>query len=148
MKEPNEKARSYEHYAILLIALLGFPVAVVLGRYLEPDARGVGTHEQLGFEPCWMMAELDLPCPGCGVTTSVSLASRGDLWGSFANQPFGFLLVVLSLAAFLWAVVSALRGRDLWLGLAKLRFWTWAAPLGFALLVSWAYKVARIRGWF
>lgn len=145
--ESPRPRRSFEHFAILVLAVASVVGLVVLGLLVEPDERGFGTHERLGLEPCWMMETLDLPCPGCGVTTSLSLASRGRLGASLRNQPLGFLLAALSLVAAVWAVRGALRGRDLWTDLSCLRFWTWAGPLGLAVAVAWAYKIARVRGW-
>jgi hypothetical protein len=125
----------------LLVVLVGF--ALTLG----PDERGFGTHEKLGMQPCLTMKLWTLPCPGCGVTTSLALAARGELGASFANQPFGFLLA-LALAAFvLWAPIAHLRGRDLWHDLLRVRFGLWGPILVLLLVLSWLYKIALVRGW-
>ena len=54
-----------------------------------------------------------IPCPGCGVTTSVALAAHGELWKSFVNQPFGCALAMGAAAFALWAAWAHVAGRDL-----------------------------------
>ncbi|NBO19844.1 MAG: DUF2752 domain-containing protein, partial [Proteobacteria bacterium] len=53
-------------YARELSATLGLSNV----RWLTPDARGLGTHEQLGLPPCGFYLWYGLPCPSCGMTTS------------------------------------------------------------------------------
>ncbi|MBX3451840.1 MAG: DUF2752 domain-containing protein [Planctomycetaceae bacterium] len=59
---------------------------------LEPDARGFGTHQQLGFPGCTLRTLFGIPCPGCGVTTSLALFARGRFVESAIVQPAGFAL--------------------------------------------------------
>ena len=71
------------------------------------------------------------------------------------TQPFG--VVLLCVAAVLF--VRGLRGARVDHGSADgvqlaqaanrwpRALWRWAAPLGVLLLLSWAYKVARVQGW-
>jgi len=141
--EPPRPRRSFEHYAILVLAVGSLAGVLALGFLVEPDPRGFGTHEKLGLAPCWLMERFGVPCPGCGVTTSLALAGHGHLLASFVNQPFGFLLAVLSLVAAVWAVLGSLRGQDLWADLSRRRFWNWATPLAAALIAAWAYKLSR-----
>jgi hypothetical protein len=90
----------------------------------------------------------NVPCPGCGVTTSVALAARGRLLASFENQPFG-LLVALFLAGFaVWAPVAHILGRDLWQDLLSVRADRWGPILILIALLAWVYKLALVRGWF
>jgi hypothetical protein len=149
LSEPARRPapRSFEHRAILTLALGALAAFVALGLWLEPDPRGFGTHEQLGFDTCWMVARLGVPCPGCGVTTAVALAARGELGASVATQPFGTLLAVLCVLTGGWALAGALRGRDLWQELARLPVRQSTAALLLALGGAWAYKIARMRGW-
>ena len=73
--------RSKEHWIVLALAWLALGGAFLLGRFLEPDPRGFGTHEQLGFRACLPVELWNVPCPGCGVTTAVTLAVHGELAG-------------------------------------------------------------------
>jgi len=120
---------------------------VVLGVFVPPDPRGYGTHEMLGMRPCMPMELWNVPCPGCGVTTSVTHAATGDLLGSLRVQPFGFLLVVGLVAFVLWAWIGHFRGRDLWDRLQEFRWSRWASILGALMALAWIYKTAVVRGW-
>jgi hypothetical protein len=64
----------------------------------------------LVFNPCGFRTNTGLPCPGCGMTTSVLAFARGRIWLSFYTQPasaFGCLmLVVIAVLASLIAVVG------------------------------------------
>ena len=112
---------------------------------LVADARGVGTHEQLGMRPCMSMDQWNVPCPGCGVTTSVTMATQGDMLGAISNQPFGFVVWLLALGYIGWAVIGHLRGRDLWADLNAWRFVPWLWSVGTVAGVSWVYKIWIVR---
>lgn len=132
---------------LLALAPLVLASLVAARFWLEPDGRGVGTHERLGLAPCLPMELWNFPCPGCGVTTSVTLAAHGRLLDSLRNQPFGFLVAV-GLAAFvLLAPLVHLRGRDLWRELLEVRLARWFPVLATLLVLSWLYKVSLVRGW-
>lgn len=139
--------RSSEHRVLLALAL-ALPVGLVaLGLFLDPDPRGWGTHEQLGFQPCFPMSHWNVPCPGCGVTTAVSLAVHGRPLASLRTQPFG--VVVLATAALVAVGALALhrRGRDLSEALPRLPWRRLVLVLGGLMLVAWLYKLAAVRGW-
>ena len=90
-----------------LLLILPFS-GVIVARFLTPDPRGLGTHQQLGLPPCSMRVLFNLPCPGCGMTTSWSLFSRGNFNDSIQTNTGGFLLACLatvSLAIGLHAIV-------------------------------------------
>jgi hypothetical protein len=72
-------------------------MAAGVSAYLSPDARGLGTHEQLYLPPCSMPAVLGIPCPLCGMTTAFALAARGRFAEAFFCQPVG-LLAALAVA--------------------------------------------------
>lgn len=83
-----------------------------LGWRARPDPRGFGTHEQLGLAPCRAMDWFGVPCPGCGVTTSVAHAAHGDLVASFVTQPFGLLVAAAIPLGAAAMCATALRGGD------------------------------------
>jgi len=145
--DPEPVRRSREHGIVLALALLAPLVLLTFGRALRPDPRGWGTHQQLGFGPCWPMAHWNLPCPGCGVTTAVSLAVHGQAFASLHTQPLGLVLLLTTLVVAAWALGSHLNGRDLARELARLnRPPVWLAVVSVTLL-AWLYKVALVRGW-
>lgn len=140
----GETRRTAEHYLLLGAAALAIVGVVTLSLLVEPDPRGFGTHEQLGMSPCRTMEVLGVPCPGCGVTTSVSLLWHGEPWGSFLNQPFGFLMGLLVPLTALLAIYRHLRGADLYADALKLG---WGKPLmGLAsvMVMAWIYKVIQL----
>lgn len=133
--------RSPLHWVVLAAAaaaLLGFAVLATL---VEPAPEGHGTHEQLGLPPCSTMELFGVPCPGCGVTTSVALATRGQIADSFLTQPFGLLLAALGVFLIPWALVGLLRGRDLGQDLARLARKPVLIPLGLYFVGAWLYKL-------
>lgn len=117
---------------------------VVLGAFVSPDERGFGTHEKLGLPPCGILKVTGIPCPGCGVTTSVSLAASGQFADSFVNQPFGLFFALSSAAFALFAFWTHFRGKDLYEIVRKLRFRRWGIAIGIAMGVSWIYKVIQV----
>jgi hypothetical protein len=96
---------------LVLTSLALVVLFVVMNVLTEPDARGHGTHEQLGMAPCSWPILYDKPCPTCGVTTSVSWLSHGRPFKSFMTQPFGFALGVFGLW-WIFASVQAIRRRE------------------------------------
>jgi len=140
--------RSREHWVVLGVAVLTILGFLALGILFTPDERGHGTHQQLGLQPCFPAEMWNIPCPGCGVTTSMTLATHGHLWQAIVNQPFGFVVWLAFLAFALWAPIAHFCGRDLWIDIHRLPYGPilrWLLP--FAAL-AWVYKLAMMRGWF
>ncbi len=81
--------------------------------FLSPHSSGHGTHMQLGLPPCPSVLVWDRPCPGCGLTTSVSAAVRADFGLAWKAHPFGLLLYVVFTAYALAGFAGWLRGRRL-----------------------------------
>ena len=107
---------------------------------VAPDARGHGTHEQLGMAACEWPRVYDMPCPTCGCTTAATQVVHGDLVGAFVTQPFGAALALLGLLAGVHALSCLLRGRSFVDVLVRLPFW-WIFGGMFALLwAAWGYK--------
>lgn len=59
--------------------------------WLEPAARGYGTHMQLGLPPCAFLQLTHLPCPSCGLTTCFAWAIRLNFRNALRANPFGIL---------------------------------------------------------
>jgi len=114
---------------------------IVLGTFISPDDRGYGTHEKLGLPACAMMEITGIPCPGCGVTTSVALAANGRFLDSFINQPFGLLCAIGGVIFALWAFWSHVRGRDIYATVREFRLGRWSLWLGVAMAIAWVYKI-------
>jgi Protein of unknown function (DUF2752) len=132
--------RGTPHWLILLGFWGATATMVLLALVAKPDERGFGTHEQLGLPPCRMMAWTDVPCPGCGVTTSVTLASQGQFVESFLVQPFGLLTAIALPLLALWALFVHRRGADLYEVIARHRAGWVKVTLGL-MGAAWVYKL-------
>jgi len=143
--EPARPTRSREHRLVLVCAL-ALPMALfALGRFLTPDPRGWGTHEQLGFRPCLPMRLWNFPCPGCGVTTSIALVAHGRPLAALRTQPFGLVVLASGFLAAAWALRGHLSGRDLHAELARLSWRRVGSCLATLALLAWIYKLAVVR---
>ena len=79
---------------------------------LHPDPHLHGTHTQLGLPPCLCVVLFGRPCPGCGMTTSITNLVHGHFIDAFRAHPFGplmYLLYTASAFAALWAWVGLRR---------------------------------------
>jgi hypothetical protein len=139
--------KPWEHWIVLGVALGGVAALVVLGVFVDPDPRGFGTHERLGLPACKPMEWWGVPCPGCGVTTSLALVAHGHPWSSIVNQPFGFAFAFVLVAFAAWALVQAFRGRDLSKAVNELRVGRLVMWLALLMAASWIYKLVLVRHW-
>ena len=139
--------RSQEHWILLISAVAALLLLVVLALWIHPDPRGFGTHEQLGLPACRMMEWTGIPCPGCGVTTSVALFAHAQFLASFHNQPFGFLIALAIPLYAAWALASHFRGRDLGGDMQILRIRAFVIAVIAAIALGWLYKIAMVKGW-
>lgn len=127
----------------LVAALLAMAVLAVIGiaRWLTPDPRGFGTHEQLGLPPCVSERFLGFPCPFCGMTTSFSLMAHARPEEAFYTQPAGAAAFLVALVLMSGGIVTACAG---YLPTAVRRSVVSRPATFFAilvLLVSWVYKL-------
>jgi len=141
------RGRSLEHWLVLLVSVAAPIGLVALSRVLVPDPRGWGTHEQLGFRPCLPLELWRVPCPGCGVTTAVTLALRGEPLESLRVQPMGLVVIATALWAAVWATSHHFRGHDLFVALHALPWKILGSLLGGLAGAAWLYKIALVRGW-
>jgi len=86
-------------------------VLLVVARNLEPDPRGYGTHQQLGFTPCYFHEWTGHPCPTCGMTTAWSHALRGNIAPALEANLGGVLLAACTAIGVPWLLISAAVGR-------------------------------------
>ena len=140
------KERGPEHWMLLAAAALALAGFLTFGLFVEPSVDGHGTHEKLGLPPCMTMEVLGIPCPGCGVTTSVALASRGRLAESFTNQPFGLFVAFVGVLLVPWAVAGHLRGRNLWVEFRRLVGKRALLACSLLLLAAWVWKLYLVLG--
>jgi hypothetical protein len=127
---------------------LASSACLIVARMLQPSSRGVGTHEQLGLPPCVFLHLTGIPCPSCGLTTSVAHAARFHFYESITTQPFGIVIFIsaalcIPLSIFLW------RRRIPWSRLKSSLGGNLVIYLTIALFIlSWLYKIAAMKGLF
>jgi hypothetical protein len=126
--------------AILAAGVIG------IAAWLHPAERGLGTHQQLLAGPCGWIANFDLPCPTCGMTTAFAHAADGHLVASFLSQPAGFALAIATAATLLVGACVAITGSDVsrWLRRCWGRRVAWAIAVGVA--AAWVYKILSYKG--
>jgi len=109
---------------------------------LTARSGGYGTHEQLGLSACGSMMVHGVPCPTCGLTTSVTAAVHGDFAASVRANVFGLVLFAAVVAAAVIGTLQAVTGRNM-LGRFVPRPW-WKLPLIAVggVLAGWAIKLA------
>lgn len=97
---------------LLLVTVgLGLTGIFVIAAMLNPDARGYGTHQQLGLPPCYFQSATGLLCPHCGMTTSFSNLVRGHFAAAWQANPMGPLLAVLLTVAAPWCLATGFLGK-------------------------------------
>lgn len=89
----------------------GIVTVFVVAARLTPDAKGYGTHQQLGFPSCQFRELTGVNCPQCGMTTSFAYLVRGQAGDAWRVNPCGPLLAVLLGVIILpWCVIAGLTG--------------------------------------
>lgn len=86
-------------------------VPLVVACLLTPDPRGHGTHQQLGFPPCTLVALFGIRCPTCGMTTAWAALVRGRLLTGLAANVGGVLLALAAMGTVIGLSATALFGR-------------------------------------
>ncbi len=107
---------------------------------LQPDARGHGTHEQLGWDACGWPIQYGIPCPTCGCTTAACLLVHGRVFAALAAQPFGAVLAAFGLVLGVHGALCLLRGRSFVDLLVRLPFWRLLGGAFVLMLLAWGYK--------
>lgn len=131
-------------------AVLGLPALAVLGvaAWLEPAAKGYGTHRQLGLGECSLLDWTGMPCPMCGMTTTFAHLAHGHLLQGLVTQPFGVVLFAVTLGVAGVALVEGAQPRGRWRQLAR---WLGrhelpiAAGLLAGLILGWIYKIVMMK---
>jgi len=134
---------------IQYLVVIGLAAALLLiARLLRPSADGVGTHRQLGLPPCAFLHFTGIPCPSCGLTTSVAHAARFHFYQSLTTQPFG-LVVFISAVLSIPLSIYFIRRRVPWSKFNRLRGGNLVIQLTIVLFIlSWLYKIAVMKGLF
>ena len=108
-------------------------------RGLTPDPSGMGTHRQLGLPACSSLALFGVRCPGCGMTTSWSLATRGRIAEAAAVNAGGLAWAVVAAAV---AVGSAWSLATGWHPTRRIQ-WALLVAMMVAIAISIGHWIAR-----
>lgn len=123
-----------------IVAVVAF-APLLVGAILTPSPEGHGTHTKLGMPSCgWVMA-FDKPCPTCGMTTAVTHAAHGDLFGSFLVQPAGMVFAVVAAMTFWCGLHGLVAGAETVRLSSKIFKGRLLWAIGGILLAAWAYKM-------
>lgn len=89
---PNTSASSSAFFSFLTSPIAGVVglVAIITGLVLPPEGLGVPT--------CLFYAQSGLPCPGCGLTRSVTSFFHGKFLSAWDFNPFGVIAAALFVA--------------------------------------------------
>ena len=104
---------AFPWYLRIILGMIGFVpvVLLIVAAFLSPDPQGYGTHRQLGLPPCSFKVWFNgMPCPSCGMTTSWSHMTKGQVFSSFRANPGGALLALFSIFGGPWLMISAIKG--------------------------------------
>jgi Protein of unknown function (DUF2752) len=121
---------------------------LIIARLLRPSVDGVGTHRQLGLPPCAFLHFTGIPCPGCGLTTSVAHAARLHFYESIITQPFGLIVFIAAILTIPLSIYFMRRRVPL----SKIGGLPGRNPALYSMIVffilSWLYKIAAMKGLF
>ena len=129
------------HGSWLLLALTAL-TAIAIARQLHPDARGFGTHTQLGIPACGFLALTGFPCPACGLTTCFAHMSRGQFTQALAANAIGVVMFGAVLVTPVFAVWAIARKRAFFETCARMRIDRVCIAFACALLLQWVVRVA------
>ncbi len=122
------------------------PLAFAL--LLDPDPRGLGTHQQIGellgigrLPPCSWPVICGLPCPTCGMTTAFACTVRGRFIAAFLSHPGGLVLCLLAAAGMAYGFSVAASGRRVWIHWDRIGV-RLMLGLGLLILLGWGFKMA------
>ena len=142
MRGPEDRRLSAFERAFWGSLAVGGVAVLVAASLLEPDARGYGTHTQLGLPPCGFLTLTGLPCPGCGLTTAFAHGVRGDWWLAGASNPLGLALFLLVVGAIPVSILALCRGWTFTLVSERLSLHRWGLGLAASALVLWCVRFA------
>jgi hypothetical protein len=113
----NPRYQSAPHLRLAVRAAWGLWGICLIGGFLvatqlAPDPRGLGTHQQLGLPACTVREVFGVPCPSCGMTTSIAHFVRGQFLKSAQANAAGLWLAVCCLVQIPWSLKIAVTGRS------------------------------------
>ncbi len=135
-----------DHLTRLTALMVFLGVAGIMGMawYMNPDPKGIGTHQRLGLPPCGFLVTTGLPCPTCGMTTAFAHTVRGHLLEATRAQPAGTVLALFTIALGVVAVVVMITGRRLELNWYRINPMRVLVASLVIFVGSWTFKVVMV----
>ena len=134
--------RAGDRFLALAVLLLS-AAAVAVALCLRPDARGYGTHTQLHLPACIFRQLTGLPCPSCGMTTSVAFMARLEVGRAFLIHPFGCIGFPVVIFTGVFSASSLLFGAAFGRAMGSIFCPKVLFFLGILFLLSWGFTLAR-----
>lgn len=126
--------------AVALLFVVAAAIVTALLLQVAPDARGYGTHEQLGMPACGWPIHYGVPCPTCGVTTAAAYLVHLQPWQALITQPFGAALAAVGLYVAALAAHDLFRCRAFLVRVYGLQLGRWLFGFAALFLASWGYR--------
>jgi hypothetical protein len=139
-KAPERKFRR-KRLTGMVVALPCWTILIV-GSFLTASSKGDGTHTQIGLPACRSMVVDGVPCPSCGLTTSITSAVHGNFGASLRANVFGTLLFFALVLAGVIGLVQTASGTDILGRIFRRRWWFFSGLLITGILIGWAIKLA------
>ena len=95
----------------IIIVLSALFITLIM---LEPSASGLGTHRQLVPMPCLFHLALGIPCPSCGLTTSLSFLMSGEWGAALQAHPLGLFAFLMMALILLISIYGVIFNRSWW----------------------------------
>lgn len=130
------------HRLLWSFIALGAAAVLAVAALVEPDARGYGTHQQLGLPPCGFRLLTGSLCPGCGLTTAFAYGIRGHWSMAASANPLGLLLFLIACACVPFGITGAARGWSVDEVIARFDLNRWALAVAACAVVVWIVRVA------
>jgi hypothetical protein len=109
---------------------------------IEPDARGYGTHTQLGLPPCGFRLLTGSVCPGCGLTTAFAHGIRGEWSLAASANPLGLALFFVVCSSIPISITAALRGWSLDAVIERFSLNRWGLAVAVCAVAVWVVRLA------
>jgi len=92
---------------------VGWLAMTAVALALHPSKSLHGTHTQLGLPPCGSVVLFHRPCPGCGLTTSITATLHGQVLAALKANIFGPILYGVFTALALLAIISWVQKKKM-----------------------------------
>ncbi|MEL6895392.1 MAG: DUF2752 domain-containing protein [Planctomycetota bacterium] len=119
---------------------IGLVVLLVTAACLQPSARGMGTHHQLGLPPCTSVVLFGIRCPACGMTTSWAYFMNANPISSISVNAGGFLLALMSVCVIPLLLYFGISGHRMPLQLLQTLLYSLMLIIAITA-IDWTYRL-------